>query len=321
MMFNQNEPDQQNRQNEYGLHYPIGGMDVVRVIAATLLILFAGFVVVSIVGYLYMTADGTPPTEEELTAMAEGGLATLPLGLKALAMAVQALLVVPAIYFLRKRKLSIQTYLRIHPVPSQLWLLSIGVGVTIGVIGDEISRIVNMFLPMPEDMLLGIEQLVQLNSIGDVLTMGLTVALIAPIGEELLFRGFFQRYFEAKRGVTSGVLTASAIFAAYHFNIYWLIPILLMATVMGAMAWRTESVLPSIVVHATNNTASLVTANLMTEEPGWYTMGGHVSPLLLVPAIILLVLFLRSFFMQSERLGLGGHGPHGDVGTRVNEVI
>ncbi|MCB2198326.1 CPBP family intramembrane metalloprotease [bacterium] len=321
MMFDQNDPNQSNQEKPYGLHYPISGMDVIRVIAATLLILFAGFVVVSIVGYMYMAADGTPPTEEELTTMAEGGLASLPFGLKALAMVVQALLVVPAVYFLRKRDLSIRTYLRIHPVPTNLWMLSIGVGVTIGIIGDEISRIVNMFLPMPEDMLLGIEQLVQLNSVGDVLTMGLTVALIAPIGEELLFRGFFQRYFEAKRGVTSGVLTASAIFAAYHFNVYWLIPILLMATVMGAMAWRTESILPSIVVHATNNTASLVAANLMTDEPSWYSMGDHVSPLILLPAIILLVLFLRSFFRQAERLGLGGHGPHGDVGTRVNEVI
>jgi membrane protease YdiL (CAAX protease family) len=310
--FSQNSSDQRP---PLGADYPITGKDVVVVVISTLLILLLGFLVIGALGSMELMSSSGDVDMELLDEWASGNFETLPLSLKVAALFTQLLLIVPAWLFIRKRKLSTVTFLRLRPVPVQMAFYSLLIGVGVAVVGDEISRLVNYIIPFPEEMAYGIQRMMQMDSVLDFLTMGLTVAVIAPVVEEMLFRGFFQRFFEAKRGVTSGVMIASALFAVYHFNIYWLIPILLMATVMGAMAWRAESVIPTIVVHLTNNSLGLLAANVYpNEEPGWFTMGDHVHPFVLLVSIVLLVWGLRSFFRMAVEQGLGGHGPGGIVG-------
>lgn len=295
--------------------YPIGPSDITRVILATLLILVAGFIVVALLTMTGLLTGGKPPTPDSLEEWTKEGITSLPIGLKIMAMVVQAALIIPVLLFLRNRKLSPYVFLRIRPVPFSMIFYAVIVGFGIAVLGDEINRLVGLLIPMPDDMFEGLAQALTLKSTADVLTMGVTVVVLAPVIEEMIFRGFFQRYFEATRGVTSGVLVASALFAVYHFNLYWLIPILVMSTVMGAMVWRAESVFPSIMVHATNNLISLVTANLWgTKDPSWYAWKGHVSPWLLLVAIGLLYVALRQYFAIAQEKGIGGYGPGGTGG-------
>jgi len=304
------------------VEYSITGKDIFRVVIATLLILGAGFVLVSVIGYFELMQDGsTEPDLEKLTEWSEGGVSSLPNSFKFLALLIQSSLILPVILFLRNKKLNIKKHLRLHMVPPTLLAYSILVGVGVAVLGDELSRLMNLIVPLPEEMVANMTRMLQINSFVDLITMGLTVAVVAPLIEEMLFRGFFQRFFEASRGVTTGVLTTSALFAFYHFNMYWVIPILIMSTIIGAMAWRTESIYPSVVVHGVNNTAGLIAANIFTVEPSWYSMGDHVSPFVIIITLGLMVWALKKFFDMSERKGLGGHGPRGDVGVRVNKTI
>jgi membrane protease YdiL (CAAX protease family) len=315
--FPQNTPEPPKK--TLGDDYPITGKDVVIVVVTTLLILLGGFLVIGAIGSMELMSEGGDVDVETLDQWASGNFETLPMSLKVAAMITQLILIIPAWVFISRRKLSVVTYLRLRPVPMKLAFYALLIGFGVAVVGDEISRLVNYIIPFPEEMAYGIQRMMQMNSMLDFLTMGLTVAVIAPVVEEMLFRGFFQRFFEAKRGVTSGVMMASALFAVYHFNIYWLIPILLMATVMGAMAWRAESVIPTIVVHLTNNSLGLIAANVYPNgEPSWFVMGDHVHPFVLLIAIVLLVFGLRSFFRLSEDLGLGGHGPTGPVGKNLD---
>jgi membrane protease YdiL (CAAX protease family) len=299
--------------------YPIGPGDITRVILATLLILIAGFTVVALLTMTGILTGGEPPTPEHLENWTKNGISSLPLGLKLMAMVVQVALIIPVLLFLRNHKLSYFVFLRVRPVPISLLFYSVIVGFAIAVIGDEINRLIGLVLPMPEELFEGLAQAMTLKTTSDVLTLGITVAVLAPVVEEMIFRGFFQRYFEATRGVTSGVLVASALFAVYHFNLYWLIPILLMSTVMGAMVWRAESVFPSITVHATNNVIGLVTANLWgTTDPSWYAFKGQVSPWMILLALVLLVVSLRQYFSIAQAKGLGGHSPRGDTGGHLD---
>lgn len=311
-------PDPNHRKNSY----PISTGDIVRVILATLLVMIGGFTLVALLTVSGVLTGGEAPTVEDVESWAEGGITSLPTGLKITSMIVQAALIIPVLIFLRNRKLSPRIFLRAQPVPKSLLIFSVMVGFGVAVLGDEVDRLIAMVLPMTESLYEGVQSAMAIHSLTDFLTMGLTIALIAPVVEELIFRGFFQRYFEATKGVTAGVLAASALFAAYHFNIYWLIPILLMATVMGAMAWRAESVLPSIVVHATNNITGLIAGNVWgAEEPAWYGLGGHVSPWMLILAGLMLFLGLRWFFSTAETLGLGGHGPGGVSGSHLDTSV
>ncbi len=301
--------------------YPISGREIGLIVLLTLVILLVGTLLASALGVLSMGEEAMDIDEEMVGEWASGNLESLPLSMKLMAMLIQLLIVVPALVMVSRKRLSVPVFFRLRPVPLEMIGLSLLIGLGVTVVGDEIGRLVNLVLPLPEEMAAGIQRMLKLNSWADLLTMGLTVAIIAPLAEEMLFRGFFQRYFEANRGVTTGVLLTSGLFAAYHFNLYWLIPILLMATVMGALAWRAESIVPTFIVHATNNTSGLAVANLYESDPSWYVMGGHVAPWVLLVALGVMVWALRRFFVVADQLGMGGHGPSGGVGRHVNRSV
>ncbi len=299
----------------------ISGWDVIRVILMTLSILFAGYMVIAAVGLWELGRAGIQPDKDAITKLATGGMNGFPDSMKVLTLLVQASLILPVWLYLRKRGFSMRKHLRLHIIPFSFLGYAVVIGGCIAVLGDELTRIVDLVLPMPEEQVQGLRDALRLHGMFDLLTIGLTVILVAPVVEEALFRGFFQRYFESKRGVTSGVLAASALFAAYHFNIFWLIPILLMATVIGAMAWRTESIWPAVVVHGTNNGIGLIAANSGSEDPSWYALSGHVAPWWLLLALVVLIVALRAFFRSAEQIGLGGHGPSGDSGANINLTV
>ncbi len=299
----------------------ISGWDILRIILATILILAVGAIAVASIGLFELMQRGGLPDSEQIEEWAEGELSTLPASVKFLGMVVQASLILPLVLFLRKRKLSLRTHLRLHPVPIRLIGYSVLIGIAIAVLGDEVSRIMDFILPVPPEQFESLIGMMRIGGFIDLITIGLTVALIAPLVEEALFRGFFQRFFEKRRGVTSGVLLASGLFALYHFNVYFLIPILLMATVLGAMAWRSESVLPPAVAHSVNNCLGLIDANTDQVDQGLYTLGGHVAPWWVIFTLLLLIWSLRNFFTHAEAYGLGGHGPSGDSGSNVNMTV
>ena len=82
----------------------------------------------------------------------------------------------------------------------------------------------------------------------------LSVVIVAPIGEEIVFRGFLQKFLEDYwKDITRAVLVTSLFFAMIHFNPFWTIQIYLLGVVLGFLAWKTKSVFPSIMLHSINN--------------------------------------------------------------------
>ena len=61
-----------------------------------------------------------------------------------------------------------------------------------------------------------------------LLFLFLAVVVMAPIGEEVVFRGFLQSFREQWKDVTRAVLITSLFFAMIHFNPYWTIQIYLL---------------------------------------------------------------------------------------------
>ena len=83
----------------------------------------------------------------------------------------------------------------------------------------------------------------------------LSVVVVAPIFEELVFRGFLYGGFERSLGAIPAVLLSSAIFAAMHgqYNIYELTQIFVLGLVLGLARMRTQSLMTPILMHAVNN--------------------------------------------------------------------
>ena len=96
----------------------------------------------------------------------------------------------------------------------------------------------------------------------------LAVGIIQPIFEEVLFRGFLFTHIERKWGAITAILLTSITFAIVHFqyNIMILALVLFpMAIVLGIARWKTNSLIPPIIIHCINNTVVLfITINSFT---------------------------------------------------------
>jgi len=195
-------------------------------------------------------------------------------------------LVVPLIY-VKIRKYDAGAIFRFKSIPVEVVMLSMVIGITIGIIGDELDRLIQMILPIPPWF---IEQLQFLTAATpyDWILLLLGVVVLAALSEEILFRGFLQVSLERKGDITRAVLLTSLTWTLVHVNPYWAIQIFIIGVVIGFLAWRTNSIIPAIIVHGINNLLSLIFYN-MGDQVTWYLVGNHVSLVILLPSAVVLV--------------------------------
>ncbi len=84
-----------------------------------------------------------------------------------------------------------------------------------------------------------------------------TVMLLAPIGEELLFRGLILKYAHRCMPAAAGILLQALLFGLYHGNIIQGIYAFVLGFVLGLLACRYDSILPGILFHIIINTSIL----------------------------------------------------------------
>jgi uncharacterized protein len=80
--------------------------------------------------------------------------------------------------------------------------------------------------------------------------------ILAPIAEEVYFRGFIFRSYLETRGPLVAYGATSLLFATLHLNLPALLPILALSVIFCYAYQRTGSIVPSMVGHAVNNTTA-----------------------------------------------------------------
>jgi membrane protease YdiL (CAAX protease family)/NAD-dependent dihydropyrimidine dehydrogenase PreA subunit len=88
----------------------------------------------------------------------------------------------------------------------------------------------------------------------------LMVVVVAPVIEEIVFRGVLQGAFSARWGMWGGIAMASGLFAVYHFNAWMLFPTFVLGMAAGWLAATRESLWPAIWLHALFNAVPFVIA-------------------------------------------------------------
>lgn len=88
--------------------------------------------------------------------------------------------------------------------------------------------------------------------------LALTAVVAAPIFEELFFRGFLQPLLCRTFGIVAGVLITAALFGAAHGAEYkwtwqYVVGVGIVGAVFGWVRQRTDSVIPSTVMHGCYN--------------------------------------------------------------------
>ena len=82
-------------------------------------------------------------------------------------------------------------------------------------------------------------------------------AVLPGIFEELVFRGFLFRAFDRYKPVARIFITAT-LFAIFHYNPINIVGPFLMGLTFGYLRYRSDSLLPSIIGHTTNNSIAMV---------------------------------------------------------------
>ena len=96
-----------------------------------------------------------------------------------------------------------------------------------------------------------------------VLLFYLTLGVIAPLCEEILFRGFFYAAFRNKIGVPLSIIASSALFAVMHFDKSGAPMLFVIGVVCAYMYERTRSLIPSIITHGLWNSGTFTMALIL----------------------------------------------------------
>jgi membrane protease YdiL (CAAX protease family) len=80
---------------------------------------------------------------------------------------------------------------------------------------------------------------------------------IAPLIEELVYRGVLYRAFRDRGGVALGVVGSSLVFAFAHFEPDHFLPLFLIGAALAWISERAGSLRPAIALHAFYNGLSL----------------------------------------------------------------
>lgn len=83
--------------------------------------------------------------------------------------------------------------------------------------------------------------------------LAITAVLVAPLAEEVCFRGLLYPALRQRLGVLGSLLATSVLFALIHAPATTWLPLLLLALALGWLVETTGSIVPSIAAHAAFN--------------------------------------------------------------------
>lgn len=151
------------------------------------------------------------------------------------------------------------------------------------------------YLPIPQDPEVT-ETLLQMmkNPIGL-----LTVCLIGPLAEEVIFRGAVERRLLQKNwNPWFAIVISALLFAVVHFNYAQAVTATVIGIFMGWVYYRTRSIWPTVLIHAVNNT---VASLLVLVAPGTMANENFVPPLTIGIPLIVLSIFL--IYLAAKKIG------------------
>lgn len=181
------------------------------------------------------------------------------------------LIVAPALLLLAKGK-SVKNFLRIPPTAIGLYLMVIVATIVFMLVNSPFIEW-NATLQFPEFMssfeewartredfaTRVTEFLTTFNSVGELLTGLLVIALLPAIGEEFVFRGLLQPQLHKNIGNIHAAIWISAIlFSALHMQFFGFVPRVFLGALFGYLYYWSGNLWIAILAHFVNNGFSVL---------------------------------------------------------------
>lgn len=125
-------------------------------------------------------------------------------------------------------------------------------------------------LPIPESLLESYLQSTEGMVSGSLIIMLISIVIIAPIVEEIIFRGLILSRLNKVMNTTVALIVSSLIFAILHGHILWVTYAFVLGVLFGIIAIITGSTLPTIIFHMSFNLSGLFVGSI--PFPEWSTV-------------------------------------------------
>jgi membrane protease YdiL (CAAX protease family) len=103
------------------------------------------------------------------------------------------------------------------------------------------------------------------QSLGAPIPFLIAGVVLAPLAEEIFFRGFLYTGLRQRYGWVKSMLISSALFAGFHLQPVALIPTFMLGCVLAFAYQRSNSIWPGIILHFTINGLSLCATVLIVQ--------------------------------------------------------
>jgi membrane protease YdiL (CAAX protease family) len=232
---------------------------------------------------LYHGAPFTPAVAAKVVAVAVGTIYAAQIvlaGIGVLGLVASSVsdlaVIVGVVWFARRRRLTLGD-LGVRRVPPRFIAAALLFGISMWYVTAWLVVLVK-----PPGDPGKLQQLVEQTPLVPTL---IALTVFPALAEELVFRGIFVRSLATGLRPALAIAISAATFGLYHLFPPQVVSTFVLGLVLGLLALRSRSIVPSIIVHLLNNTIAIVLAR--DEVPGvgeWMTAN---SAAMLVSAFVL----------------------------------
>jgi membrane protease YdiL (CAAX protease family) len=153
---------------------------------------------------------------------------------------------------------------------SSLTVALVLLGLGLSIVMSEADNLLRYFAPMP-DWLMAI--MVDLTTGG--LDSFVVLVIVAPLTEEVLFRGLIMNGFLSRYSTRNTILLSAFLFSLVHLNPYQMLNAFVLGVILGWLRVRTGSLLPCFLLHGLSNGMVFLCMALTLKIPGYNVAGAH----------------------------------------------
>gem|GEM_PF-575772 len=113
-------------------------------------------------------------------------------------------------------------------------------------------------LELPDQLQLPVTMLQQGGTPLEMILMGILIIFIAPICEEITYRGVFFRYLVGRFPAWVAITLSAAVFSLMHYNLYSSFPLFVLGCGLAIVYQKSGNIMSSIFMHSLFNTISFI---------------------------------------------------------------
>ncbi len=195
--------------------------------------------------------------------------------------------ILPVVILLRVQGVAVRSILGSRPGPGDLWS-------TVWIVGSALppvyalAGLVARVFPPPESQLELYRAMIP-SGWTDVAGGGIALVVVAPLAEEILFRGLLLRGFAGLMSAPIAIVCGGLLFGASHGSMALLLPLSGLGVLLGAIVWRTRGITATWLGHGLFNLVGYADVCITHDPRGTRFEAWCSAPWVWIPASAVLV--------------------------------